>query len=99
MTDMLIRAWKDQDFRESLDSDALRQLPANPAGDAGSVPEELGSAAGGMNTEYLLTMGCCNGFTAGCPTFTAMVPMCTSTCGVSILFTSEPCGRPGPADS
>lgn len=42
----LIRAWKDEDFRESLDAEQLALLSENPAGVIELTDEELGKVEG-----------------------------------------------------
>ncbi|HEY0928800.1 MAG TPA: mersacidin/lichenicidin family type 2 lantibiotic [Gemmatimonas sp.] len=89
MTDMLIRAWKDQHFRDSLPHDTLAALPANPAGHIENVDPQVGAAVGGeARTEYLLSLGCCHGFTNACGGFTESAPICTSVC-MSVWMTTD----------
>jgi mersacidin/lichenicidin family type 2 lantibiotic len=45
----LIRAWKDEDYRESLNPEQLVQLSQNPAGAVELTDEELASADGGTD--------------------------------------------------
>jgi mersacidin/lichenicidin family type 2 lantibiotic len=69
----IIRAWKDQDYRQSL-SDAERStLPDNPAGMVEISDLELGSVVGGTDMIEPLertgaggTMGCCSWITHEC---------------------------------
>jgi mersacidin/lichenicidin family type 2 lantibiotic len=59
----VIRAWKDEAYRLNL-SDAERSLlPQNPAGIIELSDAELGMVTG-ANTERLMTVGCCYGFTS-----------------------------------
>jgi mersacidin/lichenicidin family type 2 lantibiotic len=58
-----IRAWKDEDFRLSLNETELAQLPANPAGPVELTNEQLGMVAGGV-TIRMFTI-CCS---LGCKT-------------------------------
>ena len=47
-----IRAWKDQEFRNSLSADELAQLPENPAGLIELSEAEMKTVAGG---HYILS--------------------------------------------
>jgi mersacidin/lichenicidin family type 2 lantibiotic len=43
----IIRAWKDEAFREGLSASEKAQLPTNPAGSIELSDAELGAVAGG----------------------------------------------------
>ncbi len=43
----VVRAWKDEEYRNSLTPDQLAHLPPNPAGDTELSEEELDMVAGG----------------------------------------------------
>jgi mersacidin/lichenicidin family type 2 lantibiotic len=43
----IIRAWKDSDYRQTLDGDALASLPESPVGTIELDDEDLGDVAGG----------------------------------------------------
>jgi len=43
----IIRAWKDSDYRETLDARELASLPASPIGNVELSDEQLGEIAGG----------------------------------------------------
>ncbi|MCP6757220.1 MAG: mersacidin/lichenicidin family type 2 lantibiotic [Fischerella sp. CENA71] len=43
----IIRAWKDEDFRNSLTEEQLSQLPENPAGILELEDEEMKNISGG----------------------------------------------------
>ena len=89
MTDTLIRAWKDQQFRESLPSDTRAALEANPAGELAELDHDIGAAVGGEGrTEYLFILGCCQGLTDACIGWTVGVVYCTGTC-LSIWMTTD----------
>lgn len=47
LRDKIIRAWKDPEYRVSLDEDELNALPENPAGAIELTDEELDTAVGG----------------------------------------------------
>jgi mersacidin/lichenicidin family type 2 lantibiotic len=88
MTDTLIRAWKDQNFRDSLPHATRAALPAHPAGEVANIDHQVGAAVGGESrTEYLLSVGCCQGFTNACWGFTGGA-VCTSDC-MSIWMTTD----------
>jgi mersacidin/lichenicidin family type 2 lantibiotic len=44
----VVRAWKDQEYRESLSAEQRAALPANPAGLMELSDAELGSIEGGV---------------------------------------------------
>jgi len=44
----IIRAWKDEEYRESLSAEQKAQLPANPAGLIELTDEDMSSMSGGM---------------------------------------------------
>ena len=48
-TEDIIRAWKDEAFRDSLGLDHQAQLPEHPAGLVELTEEDLDSAAGGTS--------------------------------------------------
>ena len=52
----IIRAWKDEAFRESLTDDALAHLPAHPAGMVELSDAELGTVAGGGDLTDVLSI-------------------------------------------
>lgn len=82
--DQIVRAWKDAEYGAMLTPEAAASLPVNPAGTIDLADDELGSAAGGdmaMRTEYMETLGCCQGFTqAGRCDVTIGYPYCTMQC-------------------
>lgn len=45
----IIRAWKDENYRQSLTEEEQSLLPANPAGMLELTDAQLGNAAGGKN--------------------------------------------------
>ena len=54
----IIRAWKDEKFRKSLNPEQLQQLPQNPAGIVELSDDKMESLAGGfIGSKY-----CCGGF-------------------------------------
>ena len=57
-----IRAWKDEDYRLSLNFAELARLPENPAGVIDLSESELEVVVGAA-TALLLTFGCCMGWT------------------------------------
>jgi mersacidin/lichenicidin family type 2 lantibiotic len=46
----IIRAWRDEDFRNSLSEEQRSQLPDNPAGIIELSDEDMQFVAGGQNT-------------------------------------------------
>lgn len=66
----IIRAWKDEKYRNSLNDEQRSQLPKNPAGAIELSDEDMESIAGGfqkgggggeMKTGTGTTAGLCNG--------------------------------------
>jgi mersacidin/lichenicidin family type 2 lantibiotic len=54
----VIRAWKDQQYRQSLDEAERNQLPDNPAGIVELSDADLDTVFG-MGTYAYGTLGCC----------------------------------------
>jgi len=46
----IIRAWKDEEYRNSLSAEQQEQLPANPAGLVELNDEDMSSVSGGCTT-------------------------------------------------
>ncbi|HFC11660.1 MAG TPA: mersacidin/lichenicidin family type 2 lantibiotic [Anaerolineae bacterium] len=64
----IIRAWKDSDYRASLDNDQLNALPSHPAGMIELSDEHLTDVAGGAArpTHKFGSLGCaCNTLDGG----------------------------------
>jgi len=59
----IVRAWTDEDYRNSLSDEQRAQLPANPAGEVELNDEQLGNIGGGIGTAPGLTAGCCPSYT------------------------------------
>ncbi len=78
--EQIIRAWKDETYRTSLTAEQLAQLPHHPAGLVELSSEELGSAAGGMTTETLMSFGCCR------TGFLSWFMSCNVDCNVNDTF-------------
>jgi mersacidin/lichenicidin family type 2 lantibiotic len=58
---IIVRAWKDEEFRRSLSEAEQALLPANPAGTIDLTEAELAAADGGRwaETRYIGTMPAC----------------------------------------
>lgn len=69
----IARAWKDENYRQSLDEEQLSMLPANPAGEL--TDEDLAAVAGGFGP------GFGPGF-AGWGGFGAVAPVAVAPVGV-----------------
>ncbi|MEA5513530.1 mersacidin/lichenicidin family type 2 lantibiotic [Nodularia sp. UHCC 0506] len=58
----IIRAWKDEEYRQSLSAEQQEQLPANPAGLVELNDEDMSSISGGCskcgNPLHTLWLGC-----------------------------------------
>ncbi len=85
-----IRAWKDREYRDTLCGTSRAALPAHPAGEIDAPSERMDLVASGASTEYLLTLGCCQGVTAMCVGFTesGLGQPCTVYC-MSIWLTTR----------
>ena len=46
----IVRAWKDEDYRQSLSAEQQEQLPVNPAGLVELDDEDMSSVSGGCTT-------------------------------------------------
>ena len=57
----IIRAWKDEDYRNSLSAEELASLPANPAGMIELSDADMGKVSGGATL-------ICTQMTARCDT-------------------------------
>ncbi|HKS26454.1 MAG TPA: mersacidin/lichenicidin family type 2 lantibiotic [Pyrinomonadaceae bacterium] len=62
----IVRAWKDEDYRQSLSEAERAMVPQNPAGMIELDDRDLGAVAGGTvfmpeaaMSERLLSFGCC----------------------------------------
>jgi mersacidin/lichenicidin family type 2 lantibiotic len=94
--DQIVRAWKDADYGEYLGA-AAAQVPAHPVGplDIADSALDLAGASQELRTEYVETLGCCQGFTqyTMCD-FTAgpLGPYCTTFCITIVLTNSSICG-------
>lgn len=89
----IIRAWKDEDFRDSLDKDSSDMVPKNPAGLVELPEGELRNVAGAGGEEpdavtgwvCVLTLAC---LTAGL----SCLPSCSKTVvGTCAWFTAACC--------
>lgn len=59
--EQIIRAWKDEEYRQSLGDGERRLLPDHPAGIIELSDSQLGFAGAEETTFRLETWGCCNG--------------------------------------
>jgi mersacidin/lichenicidin family type 2 lantibiotic len=78
----VIRAWRDKEYRESLNQQELATLPAHPAGLIELPDEVLNSAAGGTSI-IVKTRDTC---TPSCPTH-----IFASTCGLAGTCKTRKC--------
>ncbi|HWM91357.1 MAG TPA: mersacidin/lichenicidin family type 2 lantibiotic [Thermoanaerobaculia bacterium] len=57
----VVRAWRDEEYRNSLSSEQRASLPENPAGLAGISDDILRSVTGGCTGSYVCqTYKCCS---------------------------------------
>ncbi|MBD2208058.1 mersacidin/lichenicidin family type 2 lantibiotic [Calothrix sp. FACHB-1219] len=61
----IIRAWKDEDYRNSLSDEQRSQLPENPAGMIELPSEVTETLAGGALTQGIRCKGHMTNFTCG----------------------------------
>jgi mersacidin/lichenicidin family type 2 lantibiotic len=54
----IIRAWKDEEYRNSMSEAERAALPPNPTGLIALTDEELGAVAGGMVNLYTIGGRC-----------------------------------------
>ena len=96
--DQVIRAWKDADYSACLVANgAAASFPAHPVGpiELSDSALDLGGGSIQISTEYLETLGCCQGITqAGMCDLTAGggVFVCTTLC-FTIWMTTRPVCR------
>ena len=90
-----IRAWKDPAFRDTLCETSRAALPAHPAGEIDALNDRGELVTGGASTEYLLTLGCCQGLTSNCGGATVQAPgmLCTVAC-ITIWWTTKAICKP-----
>jgi len=55
--DHVVRAWKDQNYRQSLSEAEKSQLPAHPAGMIELTDADLGAVSGGQELAKLTNAG------------------------------------------
>ena len=60
----IIRAWKDENYRNSLSDEQRAQLPQNPAGIIDLSEQEMESIVGGLKNGGLTHLGTGTGTTA-----------------------------------
>ncbi len=69
----IIRAWKDEEYRNSLSEEQRSQLPENPAGMIELSDEDMESVAGGILSDSSGGSNSCNSC-INCPTQLAAEP-------------------------
>jgi mersacidin/lichenicidin family type 2 lantibiotic len=57
--EQIIKAWKDEEYRESLGEGERALLPVHPSGLIELTDAQLGAAGGEQKTAELWTYGCC----------------------------------------
>jgi mersacidin/lichenicidin family type 2 lantibiotic len=90
----IVRAWKDADYRADLSAESGASIPAHPVGDIELADSLLELSGGAARTEYLESMGCCQGFTqAGRCDFTSSGGgyVCSIFCFTIIWSAAEIC--------
>lgn len=79
----IARAWKDENYRQSLDEEQLSMLPANPAGEL--TDEDLAAVAGGFGPGFGPGFGGFGGFGAVAPA--GVAPVAVAPVGVGFTHT------------
>jgi mersacidin/lichenicidin family type 2 lantibiotic len=69
----VVRAWKDQQYLNSLTADEKANLPAHPIGAIELHDADVESVPGG-STEHIFTIGCCGGLTTDPGACSALCP-------------------------
>lgn len=69
----IIRAWKDEQYRNSLSAEEQKLLPENPAGAIELSDEEMEQAQGGTTSITISLTGSCITFIL-CPSFIICYP-------------------------
>jgi hypothetical protein len=91
--DQIVRAWKSAAHDPCLD--AMEGLPAHPIGPIvlSDNALDLAGASAQISTEYVETLGCCQGFTqAGKCDVTVGYPWCTMWCLTIAMTAASLCG-------
>ena len=90
----IVRAWKDPDYGTCLGPDGAAPVPKHPVGPIDIADSALDVAGGSVaRTEYLETLGCCQGFTqVGTCDVTLGYPICTMYCFTVFLTSTSICG-------
>ena len=65
----IIRAWKDEDYRNSLSKEELAQLPESPVGEVELSDEDLGVVVAGMRPSTAETQCAQDGCTQTAQTY------------------------------
>jgi mersacidin/lichenicidin family type 2 lantibiotic len=83
----IVRAWKDEQYRNSLSADQQAEVPVNPAGEVELDDDEL-KEVDGASSNPALTAGCCQqtvntdtcqiGWCIGSAFFTPATTVCIS---------------------
>jgi mersacidin/lichenicidin family type 2 lantibiotic len=79
----IIRAWKDEAYRNSLSAEERALLPENPAGSIDLSDEDLQGITGGKGgTNPLFTAGCCQTYNTcdfvKCASTIVIGPLCSA---------------------
>ena len=64
--EQIIRAWKDEEYRNSLSPAQRARIPANPAGFVDLADEEMQAAVGGATGIFHCVIAPQTSLTAGC---------------------------------
>lgn len=78
----IIRAWQDEEFRNSLSPEQRQQLPENPAGLI-ELDDETAASIDGAASYHWGSAGCCDGgvtVVTVCPTFSTCYTLFDLNC-------------------
>ena len=90
----IVRAWKDVEYRAQIAAGSAESVPASPVGEIDLADSLLDVSGGYERTEYVETLGCCQGFTQyGKCDFTAGGGgfLCTGLCFTFIMTAVDWC--------
>ncbi len=83
----IVRAWKDEDYRNSLSAEDLAHLPEHPAGSIELSDTELVEVAGD-GTAANFSLGCCSSSCIStCQNACVTLLLGTASCVATFLFT------------
>lgn len=83
-----VRAWKDRQYRQSLDAGQQAQLPENPVGDFELSETAMEGVNGGVQAVSMVRCQFTGGYQSQCPTFGNPNGSCETSRGAPWIFSS-----------